>query len=100
MSTPPDSAAPYIIICSVETDVAAADSRIKKVVAVSKGAERLVSWMQGYYDNFNLADTHAISALQHQLMDFVKGETQMTHQQVDQKIDALLVEFHELEDKY
>lgn len=96
----PISAAPYIIICSVETEVAVADSRAKKIVAVSKGAERLVSWMQSFYSQFNPVDAQTISTLQHQLMDFVKGETQMSHQQVDEKIGTLLSAFHALEDKY
>jgi hypothetical protein len=100
MSTEPVSGSPYIIICSVETEVATAENRSKKIVAVSKGAERLVSWMQSYYDSFDPNDALSISTIQHQLMDFAKGETQLTHQQVDNMIDALLAEFHELEDKY
>lgn len=100
MGTEPVSGSPYIIICSIETDVAVAENRQKKIVAVSKGAERLVSWMQSFYDHFDPHDAQAISTIQHQLMDFVKGEIQLSHQQVDQKIEALLTEFHELEDKY
>lgn len=100
MSTEPISGSPYIIICSAETEVAAADNRQKKIVAVSKGAERLVGWMQAFYAHFDPHDAQAISTLQHQLMDFVKGALQLTHQQVDEKINALLAEFHILEDKY
>jgi hypothetical protein len=33
-------------------------------------------------------------------MDCVKGEIQLTPEQVNQKIEALLTEFHALEDKY
>lgn len=100
MGTEPVSGSPYIIICSVETEVAAADNRSKKIVAVSKGAERLVGWMQSYYAHFDPNDAQTISTIQHQLMDFVKGEIDLTHDQVDQKIEALIAEFHELEDKY
>lgn len=100
MSTEPESSSPYIIICSVETEVAAASSRSEKIVAVSKGAERLVSWMQAYYAEFDPHDTLPISVLQHQLMDFIKGDIDLTHQQVDDKIEGLITEFHELEDKY
>ncbi len=100
MSTEPISGSSYIIICSVETDVALADSRKKQVIAVSNGAAKLVSWMEGYYDHFDAHDALSISQIQHQLMDWAKGEIELSHEQVDQKVAALIHEFHELEDKY
>ncbi len=100
MSQEPVSGSSYIIICSVETEVALADNRKKQVVAASKGAERLVGWMQAYYDHFDEHDILPISLIQHQLMDWAKGEIELSHDQVDQKVAALLQEFHELEDKY
>lgn len=95
----PVSGSPYIIICSIETEVAAAENRKKAVVAVSHGAAQLVSWMQSN-NRFVLTDAQPISILQHQLMDWVKGETELSHAQVDQKIAALITEFRALEDKY
>lgn len=100
MSQEPVSGSSYIIICSIETDVALADSRKKQVIAVSKGAAALVGWMQSFYDHFNEHDILPISLIQHQLMDWAKGEIELSHDQVDQKVAALIHEFHELEDKY
>jgi len=100
MGTEPVSGSPYIIICSVETDVALADNRKKQVIAASKGAERLVGWMQSFYEHFDPHDALAISTIQHQLMDWAKGEIELSHDQVDEKVAALIHEFHELEDKY
>jgi hypothetical protein len=96
----PVSGAPYIIICSVETEVALAENRKGQVTAASNGAAQLVGWMQAAYKNFNPVDAQSISTIQHQLMDWAKGEVELTHEQVDQKVAALIDELRVLEDKY
>lgn len=96
----PVSGSPYIIICSTETDVAVAATISERVAAVSRGASHLVGWMQSYYKHFKPIDAQSISTIQHQLMDWAKGDIELTNEQVEQKIVALLAEFHELEDKY
>lgn len=96
----PVSGSPYIIICSVETDVALAETLGAKVTAVSKGASQLVGWMQTNYKHFNVVDAQPISTIQHQLMDWAKADIELTNDQVEQKVATLLTAFHELEDKY
>lgn len=65
---PPMSAAPYIIICSIRTQLAAAKDSVEKIVVVNHGAAQLCSFMQANYDAQS-ADFKDISDLQHSLMD-------------------------------
>lgn len=93
---PPQSAAPYIIICSGRTQVLAAKDPVGQIVAVNQCAADLCSFLQSNYDT-NPADFQAISIKQHELMD---GMLTLKRSEVDAKIAEMFVLFDELEDKY
>lgn len=98
---PPQSAAPYIIICSGRMAVANAKSPEEKAVAVSLCAGQLCSYMGiRYRSSLDPADMHNISMLQHELMDYLDGKISLTKSQVDAKVEELIVAFYVLEQKY
>lgn len=97
---PPDSGAPYIIICSAKIAIAQAADEAEKIKAASDGVVQLASFMQMFYKHFNLADCLPLATLQHELMDHVRGDAPLTPGQVETKIKAVIKEMYVLEKKY
>lgn len=93
---PPDSAAPYIIICSIRTELLAAKDAVEKIVTANRGAAQLCSFMELKH-NAVAADFAEISALQHELMD---GITTLSKDEVEAKCKEMVKLFYILERKY
>jgi hypothetical protein len=90
---PPDSGAPYIIICSTRIAVAATSDSKDKLNAVSKGASELASYysmrLRSTLDNAKLLP---ISTLQHEIMDDIgmsKSEAEVKCEQMLALMDQL-----------
>lgn len=97
---PPDSGAPYIIICSTRINVAATTDETAKIQAASNGAAQFASFMQSHYKHFVPSDALPISTLQHDLMDYLTGDQELTFVEVEDKIKGIVREMYKLEKKY
>ena len=97
---PPVSASSYIIICNGRIERAAAANSEGEIVAASRCAAQLCSFIESNAAQFDPSDCHQISVLQHELMDHVMGTHHLTPARVTEKVDQLFAEFDELEDKY
>lgn len=93
---PPTSAAPYIIICSIRTELLAAKDSVEKIVIVNRGAAQLCSFMELAYEA-KPEDFVDVSALQHELMD---GMMTLSKDEVDDLCKQMVKLFYILEKKY
>lgn len=98
MSIPPNSRAPYIIICSSRTDVLEAGTAAKKICAASRGAATLVAHLAEVHgEEVMSSDTLEISDLQHEMMDNLK---KYTKPQAEAKCKEMFKLLYELEGKF
>lgn len=95
---PPVSGSPYIIICSIRTELLAAKSATEKIVVVNRGAAQLCAFMEIKHDA-TAADFLDISNLQHELMDMLEHK-RLDESKVDAKCKQMVKLFYQLERKY
>lgn len=93
---PPMSGSPYIIICSIRTDLLAAKDATEKICVVNRGAGWLCVFMEIQHDA-PPSDFADISKLQHELMD---GMLTLKKHEVDEKCEQMVKLFYRLERKY
>lgn len=93
---PPMSGSPYIIICSIRTELLAAKNAVEKIVVVNHGAGWLCSFMELAFEA-KPEDFAEISKLQHELMD---GMMTLSKDEVDDLCKQMIKLFYILEKKY
>ena len=98
---PPDSGAPYIIICSGRTDAGLANAYDDKVRAVASCAAQFAAFMGQEYGSEDFkADIQPLAHLQHQLMNHAIGVHVLTHDELDAIFVQMFAEMSRLEGEY